>query len=283
MVSNEKEEKIIREIQMLVKIFLITRLSDIELANKTGLSSSTVGRRLTDKERILKAFPDKGEKVYTTIQKLRKLNLAKGKMLGAETSKMNYGTDEVKQNLNINVFGVTQEKQMNVLKHMILTFRPKLSLLSELFQIEENQLYELIMLYAKDSSESIKYIFEFEYTDQNVAREKIISFYQDLVNAKNSKDKNEISSVWAQIDDSRYERFKNNRQPLSRLCDEDIELVVSYQLKKCCAQEEACKTLGISFSQYKIRLKEIICPGHPLYNQYEQLAAYKNFKYLKRN
>lgn len=279
MVSKEKDERIIKETKTIVKLFLMTRASDIELANKVGLSSSTIGRRLTNKERILKAFPDKGEKIYDVIIRLRRKNSLEGKLLGAETSKMAHGSDEVKQRLNIKVLGNTEAKQYNKLMHLILTYRPKLSLLSELFQIDEKCLFELIIRYCYPNKHIIKYIFEIELTDQEVARENIISFYHDLVIARRNNDKEAYKEVLSRIDDTKFLEAKEKHKPNHSITDEVVNACLEYQIKYCLPKKDACRTLGISYSDYQLAVYAMI-ENHPLRAQYEQLSDWLHSEYL---
>ena len=160
MVSKEQEEQIIKETRQIVKVFLLTKASDVELAKKFNISSSTIGRRLTNEARILKAFPDNGEKVYDVVKRLRKANSAAGKILGAETSKMMHGSDDVKQKLNLSALAREEGKQYGMLRHIILTFRPKLSLVSELFQIDEKELYDNLIKYCSQNKDVFDYVLK---------------------------------------------------------------------------------------------------------------------------
>ena len=69
------DEKMIKETRQLVNLFLRTNKSDIELSRMTGISSSTVGRRLTNEFGILKAFPERGAEIYELIKENRQKNL----------------------------------------------------------------------------------------------------------------------------------------------------------------------------------------------------------------
>lgn len=73
-IRKELEEvKRIQEVKMLVTDFLENNVSDNSLAKKYKMNSATVGRRLTDKARILQVFADKGEEIYNYIIKYREL------------------------------------------------------------------------------------------------------------------------------------------------------------------------------------------------------------------
>lgn len=280
MVSKDQEEKIIKETRQIVKIFLMTRASDIEIASKVGLSSSTVGRRLTNKERILKAFPDKGEKIYSVIGRLRRQNSLKGKLLGAETSKMTYGSAEVKQKLNIKLLGSSETKQYSKLLHLFLTYRPKLSLLSELFQIDEKELYDILMNNFYPTKNTLKYILEIELTDQDKARENIITFYHDLVVAKINNDKEAYKEVLSRIDDSKFLEAKEKHKANSPITEEIVNACLEYQIKYCLSKKDACRTLGISYSDYKLKLYAMI-ENHPRRRQFEQLSDFLRKGYCK--
>ena len=274
MVSKEQEEQIIKETRQIVKVFLLTKASDVELAKKFNISSSTIGRRLTNEARILKAFPDNGEKVYDVVKRLRKANSAAGKILGAETSKMMHGSDDVKQKLNLSALAREEGKQYGMLRHIILTFRPKLSLVSELFQIDENELYDNLIKYCSQNKDVFDYVFEIESTNQEASRQNILAFYQDFVTAKNSKDIEKYKSTIALIDDSAFKNFRDNHGYHKRMTDDEIMTVMKYQIKYCIGQHVACYTMNISRIEYRDRLKKILEENPELAMQYEQLTTY---------
>ena len=119
---SDKQKEIMEETVMLVNLFLETNESDILLGERTGISSSTVGRRLTNRDTILKCFPDNGERLYEIIKEKRKNNLQRGKIIGSQASKLNnleFMNDTPK--LRLDVLYRDERKQTWLLSQLALT------------------------------------------------------------------------------------------------------------------------------------------------------------------
>lgn len=86
MVSVEQNRKMNDEIKLLVKLFFETNKSDEELSEITGISRSTIGRRLTDRERIVALY---SEEVFNQIAETRQRNLYEAKLKGARNAAKN--------------------------------------------------------------------------------------------------------------------------------------------------------------------------------------------------
>ena len=134
---ENKKEQVLRETKLLVRLFLKTNASDEELSKMTGISSSTVGRRLTNRDIILSCFPANGERLFEIVREKRKYNRERGKVIGNQTSVLNNFNGTPK--LRLDVIYKDERKQLKFLSHLVLTFRAKLPLISELFGFEERK------------------------------------------------------------------------------------------------------------------------------------------------
>ena len=127
--------------------FLLTNASDIDLANRLRMSSSTVGRRLTDKTYVVQAYegvkqkllnagiaekdiPATGDQLFLHVAKKRQENLLRGKALGGQTTLLNHvylKEDDSKFNgvtkLSLSAFYSNTEKQYHFLANAALYFR----------------------------------------------------------------------------------------------------------------------------------------------------------------
>lgn len=285
MVSKTDEERIIAETKQIVRLFLDTNLSDIEISKMTGFSSSTVGRRLTNKNRILKAFPEDGENIYQSIVQKRSENAKQGKLLGGQVSMLNYGvnTQSGEQlslpKLRLEIFSKNEEKQIKFLIHIALTFRVKLPILSQLFQIGEKELLELILKYSGGSYKSILYLFYHDSSDQTIALNNLIVFYRNLVNAIKNKDLEMQKIIISQIDDSKARDLIKNKNLGDRLSLESIKTILRYQLKYALTQNVVADIFEINQRNYRRRLDALLQQNQELSMQFYLLSSFNDGKH----
>ena len=281
MVSKNQEEQILKETKALVKLFITTNASDIELSKMTGISSSTVGRRLTNEKRILTAFPDNGEKVYAVITSKRKSNLKQGKLLGGQISMLNnanVSSLEKLPKLKLAALSKSKDKQIRILIHMVLTFRVKLKLLSRLFQFEEQELLNDIHNVSNDSiNKALDYLFNYDEFNQEIALANLIDFYSRFIMARQRKDKNAQKRLINEIDDYKVKLVLKNLASMDKI---DFKSFLDYQFKYGLTLEETAKTLKIDSNIYENKIKEILAERKELKTRYELLEKFNANKEL---
>ena len=271
MVNTKKEQKILDETILLVKMFLETNLSDIELSNRTHISSSTVGRRLTNKEVILKCFPNNGEKIYELIRQMRKSNLKRAKELGSFTSMVNNNENITKLRLD----AVYKDKldQVKFLSHLALYFRAKLPLLSNLFNISEKELLNDLIVNDNGCYESLLYLFYQDNFDQELAKSRIIEYYKELINAISKKDIEMHSYLINLIGDSKVIDFKLNHKS-SSISNEDAINLLMYQLKYSLSNNKMKEKFELDITNYKNMIEKIIKDNEELKERYASLVFF---------
>ena len=270
MVNTKKEQKILDETILLVKMFLKTNLSDIELSNKTHISSSTVGRRLTNKKVILKCFPSNGEKIYELIREKRKDNLKKAKVLGSLTSKIN--NNESISNLRLDAVYRNKTDQVKFLSHIALYFRAKLPLLSTLFNISEKELLNDLIVNNNSFYESLLYLFYQDNFDQELAKSRIIEYYKDKINAISKKDAEMHSYLINLIGDSKVAYFKLNHKSLDS--NEDAMNLLMYQLKYALSNDKMREKFELDENDYINKVENIIKDKEELKERYKSLVSF---------
>lgn len=291
MVSREQELNIMEETKRLVKLFLETNKSDIELSELTGISSSTVGRRLTNKEYIIRSFPNNGEEIYKQVIAKRQENLERAKAIGGQSSIFNNMQLRDKDGkflssipkLRLELFSKDSKKQMQFLKHIALTFRVKLPLLVELFGIEESVLLDGLYTAPGFSYPSLNYLFYHDFIDQDIVKEKVITFYQKFLNALRSKDKEMQLSLIRFISDYDARELIEKRKTQKVLDDKDIEVIVKYQIKYALSSRDVAKIFEINHSHYLKRLSTYLKIKSELVQQYELLSTFNSSKYWSNN
>jgi len=284
----ENENKRIEETKMLVNMFLETNDSDVNLSIKTGISSSTIGRRLTDEEKILKAFPENGLEIYKTVLERRKENLLKGKQLGGQTSMINHGYSkdengkfQAPSKLRLDVIYRSKEGQDKFLFHSALTFRLNLKSLSELFQMDEKEIYHTLIDTSPSCMYGIRYLVYEDGTNQEEAKEKFVNYYKELLNAirqKNIEEKNRLIDV---ISDKKIVDL-SKRSSGDKISNEEIITILRYQLKYSLTSSQIQRMFNVHRNNLLKRVRELPDEYQDLKDGYEKLSDY-NADFYKRS
>lgn len=281
MVNNEQTKKIIHETVFLVKLFLKTNCSDVDLSKLTKISSSTVGRRLTNKEWIMKAFPDNGEELYEKIAKKRQQNIEKGKIMGSQISLLNknFNRDNINSvpALRFDVLFKNPQSSLIFIYHMALTFKTELSTLADLLQISERDL-ERQMTEAKPGSSYYFYNLKQYYFDQEEAKIRFVRYYQELLEALKNGQKEMLYELLMAVTDNKAESIIKNRQSGEIISDKDLMIILIYQLKYFISTKSTCQIFGINIHNYRERVKRLLEQNPELYRQYDFLISYYSAK-----
>ena len=278
MSNKELEEKIVAETRLLVDLFLKTNLSDEELSNRSdiNLSRATIGRRLTNKEMILKAYPN-GEEVYEQVMNNRRNNLIAGKILGSQTTLINNNSNNIK--LRIDIFYKDLVKQAQLLLHIALTYRLKLNNLYELFGIEDNSALDLkikeILKYNSGFRNATQFLNNRDFMDQEVAKKRVVEFYIDYINAKRSKNSELIRNVINRVTDAKMNYLIKNIDR-NHITDEQIGIIIDYLLKYAVDNTLIARMLDVNRANLMKRFNLYVADNLELKNRYEFLADYNN-------
>lgn len=287
MKSAEQTEKIIRETKELVELFLKTNASDLELCKMTNISSSTVGRRLTNKENILIAFPEGGVEIFELVSKKRQENLAKGKALGGQTTLLNhiYTLDENGKftgcsKIRLDVIFNQKENQDKFFIHLILYFRLHLDTIQELFQFTDEKLNNLLNLTGRFHY-ALNFLFEHDTKNQRIAKENFIAYYRELINAVRLKDIDKKKRLINLVTDAKAVEIKNNRKSGEVLSNDELETLIRYQIKYALAAKDMSVTFNVSRAHYNKIVINFLDNNKELKSDYESMADYFNLNYKK--
>lgn len=176
--------------------------------------------------------------------------------------------------LRIDRFYKNEEQQYIFLRRLALTFRARLPLLSELFQIDENELFNKLRMYNHSVEDSLKYLYYFDVSDQDEAKRNIISFYQELLTAVIKKDKAVQKFLIGRIADIRIKSLIKEKHIDRNLSDEEILVILEYQLKYALDHSDAAGMLGINPDSYRRRVLAVIEKDEELKMRYERLMGY---------
>lgn len=285
MLSEKQLKKTLDETKLLVELFLETNKSDIELSEITGISSSTVGRRLTNRDYILRTYPENGLEIYERVMANRRSNLHKGKILGGQTSILNNLPIRDSNNkfqgsmpkLKLDIVYSEPEKQHQLLRHIALTFRAKLPLLSTLFGLSEEELLKILYV-PYTNTESINYLLYTDKTDQEVAMEKILAFYRDLLNAVRSKDRKSMALLIRSVSDYDASQVIKNRKPSEPITDSEFSVIIKHQLKYSLTRGEVSKIFDTNLYNggFSDSIARFLEANPELRERYEALMEYNS-------
>lgn len=262
-VSKKQEQDILSETKYLVEYFLNTNKSDIEISKATGISSSTVGRRLTNKTRILDAFPEVGPEIYEKVMRKRQENKMRGKIIGGQTSMLNStiinsqekGFDGYTK-LRLDVLFEKEDNQWVFLMHIALHFRLKLDSLAQLFQLDEKLIVKKFLSLNGGVYNSLLYLFYRDVTDQEVAKEKFINYYRELLTAIKNKSIEEENVLKNQITDYAVGEYIKNHQ--GTLTEEEVSVLLDYQLKYALSFDDMIKKFVLDKESYQSKVYEYV-------------------------
>lgn len=300
----ENIQKRLDETVMLCIEFLLTNASDIDLATRMGMSSSTVGRRLTNQTVIVEAYesvkqkllnaglkneeiPESGEDLFNTIAKKRQENLLRGKALGGQTTLINHvylKEDNAKFNgvtkLSLSAFYSDIEKQYRFLANAALYFRLHLDTLSNLFQIDEKEILDNMIRICPGSYDALKILFYHDTKNQDIARVEFMNYYRELLDAVRSKNMDDKKRLIALIGDSKAVELKKNRQSGNKLSEDDIGVLIRYQLKYALTVHDIAYIFEIDRNNYQKRINTYLSDKDNLRYEYECLIDYNKSKYV---
>lgn len=296
MLSEDQKIKIEHETKLLVELFLETNASDRELSVMTEIPSSTIGRRLIDHERIVSVFdhdinklanypaPEEyknyyGEYIYNLVKERRKANLQFAKSKGGISSiqknsylKMPDGKFVFLEKIDLSDVYKDEKNQMRFLGLCALTFRLHLETLSSLTDIDPNLLFNMLISYNSDNRGGLKFLFYEDCTNQEQAKRDFKTYYLALLDAVKKRDKEKIHNCLLVIKDLDIINFRNNRQKGDKLSNEDIALILKFQVKYGYSSMQIANFLDIDAHNYARRVRKYVADKPELSNNFETLT-----------
>lgn len=155
-------------------------------------------------------------------------------------------------------------------------------LLSELFQIPEDELLKKLEFYNPNAYRALHFLFFFDLSNQEAARCGVITFYKQLLSAILSKDKVEQLRLVHKISDMEASRVANRRKSGDILTDEDAKVIMQYQLKYAMSYQVTSDLFNIHKSSLHRKVQKIIAEDDSLKEKYERLKDYDEIAWDKK-
>ena len=182
--------------------------------------------------------------------------------------------EEKKLKLRLDVFYKTEEKQYIFLRRLALTYRASLPLLSELFQISQEELKTKLRKYNDGVLKSLTYLFNYDISNQDNARNRIIMFYKKILTAMIEKDEDTVKSLIDYISDSKMKKLIKIKTPEKAWSNEDILTLLNYQLKYALTLREVSGMVRYNAASYQQRVIPLLEENPKLKENYVRLAEY---------
>jgi len=176
--------------------------------------------------------------------------------------------------IRLDIFYKTEEKQYVFLRRLALTFRAKLPLLAELLQIPEERLYEGIGRYNPDYIRALSYLFNFDVTDQELAKANLLAYYHELLQATIKHDRDTQVLLINKISDVEIKSVVLKSKSGKRLTNDEYLIVLNYQLKNAVPSRIITEMLGVDKNTYINHVRLLMEEDDSLRFRYERLADF---------
>ena len=172
------------------------------------------------------------------------------------------------------------EKRRKFIINCSLTFGLRLETLAEILGENKEKIYGEL-LYATDyMHSSLLALFELGMNVQEDAKKEFIEFFNELVEANKKKDKEKIIELLNVISDKdAMSVIKKRKNGVNRLSEEDVLIILKYQLKYLFSTAKIEKIFQVHHSSYIPRVQSLREKYPVLVSQYEALTEinYKNY------
>lgn len=172
------------------------------------------------------------------------------------------------------------EKRRKFLINCSLTFGLRLETLAEILGENKEKIYGEL-LYATDyMHSSLLALFELGMNVQEDAKKEFIEFFNELVEANKKKDKEKIIELLNVISDKdAMSVIKKRKNGVNRLSEEDVLIILKYQLKYLLSTAKIETIFQVHHSSYIPRVQSLREKYPVLVSQYEALTEinYKNY------
>lgn len=281
--SISKEEVVERVLAAYNKLILENK-TVVEIADELDSTEFTIYRDLTKRLPALKAArPDLvDDKMLELTQEVLKRHSA--------INLLNNNKDE---DLNIKEeFIENKESIMDVIRQIYpiksrrnaflclatLTFGLSLDSLAEVLSCDKNDLYQNLMT-QEEYKEVLKKLFGNNYYNQELSKERFEDFLARLRAAYLDMDNKKINEILLEIYDKDVEEYLGDNKSPKQIQDEELKMMLLYQLKYWCTPEEMGEYFKIDPVIYQRKVEEYLKKEPELEEYYHQLMLFhRKFK-----
>lgn len=174
-----------------------------------------------------------------------------------------------------------KEVRIAFITQSILTFGLTLETTSLLLNADKDYLYSKL----SDGNQfyrSLTRTFNHTLKDQEKAKERYISYFNSLKEAHQNKDKEKIRELLRVINDKDASIIRKERKKGESLTDNNILIILKYQLKYMLTSAEISRMFDLSRNNYRERVKRLENKYPELVAEYNELAYINGLPHKKR-
>lgn len=174
-----------------------------------------------------------------------------------------------------------KETRNAFLTQCILTFGLTLETLSSLLNADKEYLYNNLFTnnpFYRNLTRTVKHTIK----EQEKAKEKFTNYFNSLKEAYQNKDKEKIRELLRVINDKDAIKLMKDKKEQQRLTDEEVLIMLKYQLKYMLTSKETSKIYSIDRGTYHDRIKKLESEYPELVAEYSELAYVNTLLFHKR-
>lgn len=177
------------------------------------------------------------------------------------------------------------QKRTHFIKNCALTFGLSLETLSKLLKKDPKKLFVELVYEDVYLSESVNVLFRIGATFQEDAETAFLNFFEDLVKAAKSKDKEHINQVLEITKDTEAMKIKARAtKGTINLTEEEILTILKYQMKYLLSVQKIEAIFKIHHKAYVARVLDLKSTNHALVSQFEALRqSFVDYAFQRRS
>lgn len=174
-----------------------------------------------------------------------------------------------------------KEIRTSFITQVILTFGLTLDSISELLNADKDYLYSKLSN-NNQFYQSLLKTFNHTLKDQEKAKEKFINYFNSLKEAHQNRDMEKVRELLRVINDKDAIILSKKNEQYDRLTDNDIVVILRYQLKYMLTGVTVAKMFGLSRRNYGERVKKLESEYPELVAEYNELSYINRLPYAKK-
>lgn len=175
------------------------------------------------------------------------------------------------------------EKRRKFIINCSLTFGLRLETLAEILGENKEKIYGELLFATDYMRNSLLALFELGMNVQEDAKKEFIEFFNELVEANKKKDKEKIIELLNVISDKdAMSVIKKRQNGVNRLSEEDVLIILKYQLKYLLSTAKIEKIFQVHHSSYIPKVQSLREKYPVLVSQYEALTEIHLRNHLKK-
>lgn len=177
------------------------------------------------------------------------------------------------------------QKRTRFIKNCALTFGLSLETLSKLLKKDPKKIYIEFIYEDCYMAEPLNVLFRMGSTVQEEAQAAFLNFFDNLVKAAKSKDKEQINKVLEVTKDTEAMKIKSRTtKGTINLTDAEILTILKYQMKYLLSVKKIEVIFKVHHKAYVARVLELKPMNHDLVSQFEALEAlFSEYNFKQRS